>query len=276
MAIRYSRELRQQIDDTIRKYNAKIDRVRRRGQVERDTIPDKRQYSDFVGTFNSRKELLRELASLERYTHRGAEKTVQTDEGYSLSNWEINELKRDIRREKTALTKEMRKYEVLHPYVLGTKQDTTYAKMGDPQYENLKVRYKAIDKDIIKLSKQEFKRLKKRTKTYHQNRGTEKQKQLRENYIDMLMSLGYLVDLDKNVSNRVIEKISSLSPSDFMRLFERDKAVQAILDYYYPTVSSVGGLKVRTPFRYAEVERDVIDLYNLLDTNLDDMIDKLV
>lgn len=274
MAIRYSRELRAEIDDTIRRYNAKIDRVRRKGNIDTYLIPEKRQYSDFIGTYNSRQELKRELSKLQRYTNRGAEQVKEIGNGEKITNWEYQEIKRDIRREKSALTKEIHKYEQLYPHVFGKKQDVTYAQMGDIRYENLKSKRKALSKNIDTLSRQEFKRLQNRTKSYNKNRGTEKQKQLKENYIQMLLSLGYVTDVSSDTIGRIKEKIDDLSPSDFNKLFESDEAVKAILDYYYPSVIKTNGIK-----RYisldTSLENDVINLYEALEENLDKMIENV-
>ena len=75
----YDKKLNQQIADTLKRYNAKIDRLAR--ARSNFMLPQKVTKEDLMEVSYTRRDLQRRLSNLERFTKRGAEKTVMTSSG---------------------------------------------------------------------------------------------------------------------------------------------------------------------------------------------------
>ena len=57
-----------------------------------------------------------------------------------------------------------------------------------------------------------------------------------------------------------------LKPNDFLKLFKDDKSIRAILDYYPVVTNSFNAINPD------DIKEDVVNLYNNLIDNIDDII----
>ena len=137
--------------------------------------------------------------------------------------------------------------------------------MGDSDYLNLVARRKALEKDINKLSKDEFGRFKKlvektgKSQQYMNNI-------FKENYFEMLTDLAYYFDYDNDKLNLLRQKLMNLKPNDFLKLFKDDKSIRAIVDYYPIITNSFNAINPD------DIKEDVVNLYDNLIDNLDDIL----
>ena len=261
MAIRYDKKLNQEINRTIRNFNQKISRLEKQ---ERDLIlPDRITKQALKENIHSRKELRRRLKELQRFSTRGIERTITTKSGLELSLYEYQNIKKESARLKRNLTREIKMLESTSPKIFGKSQGFTFAQMGDDYYLNLKARRQALEKDnILSLTKQELERYKKllektaRNKEYYNEI-------FKDNYIDMLTELGYFYKYDKNKLEQLKTRLQKLDNNSFYKLFQEDKSIQAITDYY-PMIT--GQIKNFNP---ENIEEDVKRLYDNLIDNLD-------
>lgn len=152
------------------------------------------------------------------------------------------------------------------PKVFGKVQARTFAEMGDPRYLNLVARRKALEKGkLTKLTKEEYERYKKlviktvKNKTYMNN-------VFKENYLKMLTDLGYYYKYDKDKMKLLEEKLLKLDSNNFRKLFESDKSIKAILDYYPVVTNTTTGINPE------DIKEDVTNLYDSLINNLDDIL----
>lgn len=264
MAIRYDKKLNQEINRTIKNFNQKISRLEKQ---ERDLIlPEKITKKALKESVYTRSELRRKLKELQRYSTRNIEETLTTKSGIKTSKYELINLKKETARIKRNLTNEIKKLENEKPKIFGKTQARTFAEMGDQHYLNLIARRKLLNKNIEKLSQKEFERFKNlvdktiKNKVYMNN-------VFKENYLKMLTDLGYYYDYDKDKLKFLKDKIMKLASNNFQKLFESDKAIRAILDYY-PIITDTS-----TSIDPVDIKHDVTNLYDSLIDNLDEIVD---
>jgi len=267
MAIRYDKKLNQQINRTIKNFNQKIARLEKE---QKQMLPTRITKSQLKSDVYTRNELKRRLKQLQRFSVRGAEEIITTKGGVRLTQYELNELKRENARVKRNITRELNRLKVNKPKVFGKIQSSTFSEMGDTEYLNLVARREALEKNITKISKEEFERLKKlvektgRSQQYMNN-------VFKENYFEMLTDLAYYYGYDNNKLIEMKKKIMKLKPNDFLKLFKEDKSIRAILDYY-PIVTSNFDFNSGMYVNRMDYQEDVLNLYDSLYDNLDDIL----
>lgn len=262
MAIRYDKKLNQEINRTIRNFNQKIARLEKQ---ERELLPSKISKKELKESVYTRQELQRRLKELQRFSKRGAEDIIETKGGVKLTKYELDKIKRENARIKRNITREINRLKVEKPKVFGKKQTSTFSEMGDTDYLNLIARRKALEKDINKLSREEFERF---TKLIEK---TGKKQQymnniFKDNYFEMLTDLAYYFDYDNDKLNLLKQKLLKLKPNDFLNLFKEDKSIRAILDYYPIVTNSFNAINPD------DIKEDVINLYDNLIDNIDEII----
>lgn len=265
MAIRYDTKLNKEINRTIKNFNQKIARLEK---TQRDLIlPEKITKSKIKGSVYTRTELQRKLKELQRYSLRGAEETLTTTGGVKISRYELTNLKKESARIKRSLTREINKLKVSSPTIFGQKTVSTYAQMGDAYLSNLETRRKALEKgDITFLSGEQLKQYKQlllktsKNKQYYNN-------VFKDNYLKMLTDLGYFYGYDNEKLSELKQKILTLNSENFLKLFRTEKSIQAILDYYPETE-----IKPESGLNYEYIKEDVVNLYDALTENIDDIL----
>ena len=155
MAIRYDKKLNQEINRTIKNFNQKIARLEKQ---ERELLPSKISKKELKNSVYNRAELQRKLKQLQRFSERGAEEVITTKGGVQLTQYDLSNLKRENARIKRNITREINRLKVDKPKIFGKKQTSSFSEMGDTDFLNLVARRKALEKDINKLSREDFER----------------------------------------------------------------------------------------------------------------------
>ena len=267
MAIRYDKKLNQEINRTIKNFNQKIARLEKE---ERELLPSKITKKDLKDNVYTRTELYRKLKELQRFSKRGAEDIIATSGGVRLTKYDYQNIKRENARIKRNITREINRLRVSKPKIFGKTQSSTFSEMGDSDYLNLVARRKALEKDINKLSPDELKRFKKLVEATGRNQQY-MNTVFKENYFEMLTDLAYYYGYDNKKLNEMKKKIMKLKPNDFLKLFKEDKSIRAILDYY-PIVTSNFDFSSGMYVNRMDYQEDVINLYDALYDNLDDIL----
>lgn len=262
MAIRYDKKLNQEINRTIKNFNQKIARLEKQ---DRELLPSKITKKDLKSNVYTRTELYRKLKELQRFSNRGAEDIIVTGGGARLTRYDYQNIKRENTRIKRNITREINRLRVEKPKIFGKTQSSTFSEMGDTDYLNLVARRKALEKDINKLSKEELERFRKLVEK------TGKSQQymnsiFKENYFEMLTDLAYYFNYDNDKLNLLKQKLMKLKPNDFLKLFKDDKSIRAILDYYPVVTNSFNAINPD------DIKEDVVNLYDNLIDNIDDII----
>ena len=262
MAIRYDKKLNQEINRTIKNFNQKIARLEKQ---DRELLPSKITKKELKDNVYTRTELYRKLKELQRFSNRNVEDVITTSGGVRLTQYDYQNIKRENARIKRNITREINRLRVEKPKIFGKLQSSTFSEMGDSDYLNLVARRKALEKDINKLSKDEFGRFKKlvektgKSQQYMNNI-------FKENYFEMLTDLAYYFDYDNDKLDLLRQKLMNLKPNDFLKLFKDDKSIRAILDYYPIITNSFNAINPD------DIKEDVVNLYDNLIDNLDDIL----
>lgn len=262
MAIRYDKKLNQEINRTIKNFNQKIARLEKQ---DRELLPSKITKKDLKSNVYTRTELYRKLKELQRFSNRGAEDIIATGGGARLTRYDYQNIKRENTRIKRNITREINRLRVEKPKIFGKTQSSTFSEMGDTDYLNLVARRKALEKDINKLSKEELERFRKLV----EKTGRSQQYMnsiFKENYFEMLTDLAYYFNYDNDKLNLLKQKLMKLKPNDFLKLFKDDKSIRAILDYYPVVTNSFNAINPD------DIKEDVVNLYDNLIDNIDDII----
>lgn len=266
MAIRYDKKLNQEINRTIKNFNQKIARLEKENK---ELLPEKITKQSLKENVYTRQELRRRLKSMQRFSKRGAQDIVTTSGGVKITKYKLNEIKRENRRIKANLTRQINRMQKENPKIFGVKQSVSFAKTGDPTYLNLVARRRALDKNITTINETELKRLENlliktgRSKEYSDS-------MFKDNYYKMLTDLGYYYNFPENKLNMLKNKLDKLDTKTFYKLFSDEKAIQAILTYYKERISNFTGVNPE------DIREDVYNLYNNLIDNIDAIIQDYV
>lgn len=264
MAIRYDKKLNQEINRVIKNFNQKISRLEKE---EKELLPTKITKKELKQNVYTRNELYRKLKELQRFSKRGAEEIITTKGGVRLTKYDIENIKRENARVKRNLTREINRLTVNKPKVFGKVQSATFSQMGDIDYLNLVARRKALEKDINKITPQEYERLKKLIQKTGKNQQY-MNSVFKDNYFEMLTDLGYYFDYDSDKLAELKDKLMNLKPNDFLKLFKDDKSIRAILDYYPIVTDSFNAVNPD------DIKEDVINLYDNLLENIDEILEE--
>lgn len=264
MAIRYDKKLNSEITKVVRNFNNKINRLEK---LQTDLIlPEKISKKELIGSYYARVDLQRKLNELKRFSQRGIEKTITTKSGLKISEYELINLKKESARIKRNLTREINKMRTTKPKIFGKVQTATFSQMGDTMYLNLLARREALEKNTDTLTKEEYERYKKlviktaKNKQYMNNI-------FKDNYKKMLTDLGYYYNYDKEKMKVLEGKLDKLSPNEFLKLFQNDKSIKAIIDYYPIITDTLSSINPK------DIQDDVKVLYDNLIDNIDDILE---
>lgn len=264
--IRYNKELVEKINKTVRNYNAKINRLQKINPSL--ALPEKVTARSIRNMSESRKQLDKTLASLKRFSKRGAEDTIVLPSGEFISVYELKELKRESARLQRNLTRRINELADITPKVAGVKQDYTYAEMGDMRLNNMIAKRDTLKRMSKGLTKggdlKNFIKLLETTR----NKQNYQISIFKNNYIDsMLTNQAYAIGYDSNKINDIKAKLNKLSDKDFLRFFDEEKVVQMVRDKYI----DASKLKGETYFSYEDEMREIFDeLYDNIDNYLKD------
>lgn len=231
--IRYNKRLNNTISKVVKNYNAKISRLEKKNPYL--ALPDKISVKKLKAESETRKELTRQIESLKRFSKKGAENTVILPSGEMVSQYELNEIKRETARLKRNLTRRINELARTTPKTAGKLEGFTYAEMGSPRLNNMIAKrdtLKLMEKDFYEgkdVSYKTFARLLK-TIRHKQNYQTEI---FKNNYLDnMLFGQAYFIGYDQNKVNHIKEEMNKLSNRDFLKAFDEETLFQQIRDKY--------------------------------------------
>lgn len=256
--IRYDKKLNKEIDDTLRRYNNKITRLAR--QRSNYILPQKVTKDDLMEVSYTRRDLQRRLSNLRKFNERGAERSILTSQGYAISKYELDYLKREQSRVKRKINREIKRYETIKPTTYGKQEARTFAQMGDTNYLNALARLEAVSKDITALSQEQLVNYRKLLYSAGKNRDYLAES-FKLGYLDMMTQVGYTAGYDTQKLELLKEKLKDLDPTQMYELYRNEKSIKSVSDYYY--VLSDGKID---PEQFTQ---DVTNLYDNLIESID-------
>ena len=217
--IRWSESDSQQLSKAVRNFNAKVKRLEKKFEGQSDVvIPEKvtmKEMRDLIGT---RRDLNREIKSLQKFTQRGSETLVKanTENTIYLTKWQSNELvnranrinKQRIQRKEELENKEL----ISRGKSLGyTRGDLGMGKADVLHLRETNAFTPKMNKSDIKWK---FKHYKKESQSdYWKKRDI----QTRENYIKAMQTNMGIKD-----TSHIVEKIRKLDIDEFLNIFNSD------------------------------------------------------
>ena len=263
MAIRYDKKLNREIYQTVYQFNKKVRSLSANKGIKIPEIistkdlktqdPTKPLYS------YNRTELKRKLKQLRKFLEPGQEQVIVTPAKEVFSKWEYRNLQNQRRAAITRIKKQLREIEKTQITYAGRKMKYTYAQMGSQTYLNLQQKLKYLDEH--KLGKLTGDQLVYYRKFLATNTRAKRDKEWKENFLDIVLNLGY--EYNEDVT-RLREKLSKLTPAEFLRLFNQERLLKDLV-YYYKLLDE-------TAFDKGLVEDDVHQMISAMNENLDDMI----
>lgn len=266
MAIRYDKKINNEIRRIVNNYNAKIKRLEGKDD-ETISIPsrfDRQALKNLRETTKNRADLRRKLKNLQEFTKRGGEQIIRV-KGKSIPRYQYKQIQRYRNLINRRLKKREKFNESTYPTYEGKKEKFTIAQQFDEEVRNIQAqREKLIDVDYLSYSPQE---LTEYISSLESNARTINLTQWQQNYADMLLDVGYVHGISHKKLHNLREKLLSLSPSKFDKLFKTESTIKQII-YYYKQVNELG---VDIPYTDSEHE-DVMSIYGSLMHNIDTIL----
>ena len=228
MAFKISASAEKDLKRAINNFNAKVKRLE---NIEGDIyIPEKANITAIKNRVTNKWELNREIDKLERFTQRNAEELIKNKAGTVLSRWEYENLQREQKRLSARLLREIEQYGSIKPKEFGESQAASYAQMGDGKLMNLKAKREfLLNKSVSKANPLQLKQLIGKINTLNANYKTSKKQTFYDNYLDgTLINLGYYINYDTKKLDYIREKLSELSPDQFVKAYNEELSLKYI------------------------------------------------
>ena len=239
---RYNAEYNRNIERVVSNFNRKIARLQRAG---RTVLPDKVSIRELKSQNLTKSEMNQRLRDLQRFGRRGSENIV-TIGGNEYIAYEVDIFRRQLRRERARLTRDIQKAE---------STPSKYPMQHDRYTANLKAKRATISKNWNEL-------INSRVGKYISEQDA-KQSELYDTYFETLFQDAYQIGFDDDKINYITERLSKLKPRQFMRALEDDPNIQYIFDYYHAlTRTSALG------------DSNAYDAFQQLYENIDAIVDK--
>lgn len=257
-----SKDANKELKKAITKFNNKIKRLE---SVDREIdIPEKANIEAIKERISSKWDLNREIDKLERFSKRGAENLLINKKGVVLSRWEFENIQREQKRLQSRLIREIEIYGQTIPTEFGKKEFTSYARMGDERLSNLKSRQLALKGNVRKMSKNEIDELismlNKTSAIYRRDKST-----FYDSYLEgTLLNLSYETGYDMEKVKYIKDKLSELTPSQFIKAFNTEAGLKDIQDKYI--ISKEKGVKIE------DISEDVNNVLDELYKSIDQIV----
>lgn len=239
--IRYDAKYNKQIQRVVDNFNRKIARLNKAGI---NLLPSKVSIKSIKKQFDNRVDLNVYLRELRKFSKRGAENIVTID-GKDFTAWDIEVFKSRLRRERTALTKDIAQAQA---------QRSQYPMQHDIYTQNLKAKRKALSSkwaDII-VGKVGQKLIEQPTRST----------QIYDNYLEILFQDAYQIGFEDEKIEYIKDRLIKLKPREFLRALEDDPNIQYIFDYYHSLTRTSG------------FDNNARDAFQNLYENIDAIVDK--
>ena len=194
----------------INNYNSKIYRLRKKfanNPEYLNVLPNTTNFTDFKNSVTTRADFTREIKSLQRFSKRGAETIVENDSGVKSTQWAIREFnikKAVVNRKRKKLRAEIDDTDVK---IGGVSTGQKRASMNDVHENKLEPYEHTFE---TRKSQKEWEKAQRAIdKQVNQTYLTDKQEQMRENYIKGLRENNYLSGEDAEEIEKYIRGVDA-------------------------------------------------------------------
>lgn len=239
---RYNAEYNRHIERVVSNFNRKVARLQKSG---RTVLPNKVSIRELKSQNLTRGEMNQRLRDLQRFGVRGSENIV-TIGGNQYTRYEVDIFRRQLRRERARLTRDIQKAEAT---------TSKYPMQHDRYTANLKAKRTILTKNWNELINSKV------GKTISEQ--DIKQSELYDTYLETLFQDAYQIGFEDEKIEYITKRLSKLKPRQFLRALEDDPNIQYIFDYYHALT--------RTS---AEGDSNAYDAFQQLYENIDAIVTK--
>lgn len=228
MAVRYDADFNKEIRRVVKNFNAKRNRMTRRGYTE---IPPIMKVSELKARYANRRELRSELARLEAFNQRkDSVKEVETSGGAKAIKWELDYIKSnlDVARDYwDRRIKDLSKREKRFPAERGL-------------LDNAISNRQSLEIDIAYMNQDQFKAMK--GAVIHSLKAPHWTARNYRGFLSEVEAVMRAVGYDSKTINNFIDKFSVLNPDQFLRLYNTNDLIGRI--YEIADSPTYGGFKL--------------------------------
>lgn len=266
MAIRYDKKLNNEIRSIVNRYNAKVRRVTKKGDPDLFAPKqiNREQLKALKESVSNRTDLRRRLKDLQSYTERGAEKIIKV-KGTSIPKYQYKQIQkyRGIVSRKLKTREEFTKQ--THATVLGKRDKYTIAEQFDEEYLNVKaLQDRLIDVDYLSKSPEQLETYLESLKA---NSKIQNLTKWQRDYADIILDTAYVYGIQHERIHELREKLLSLTPAQFNKLYKTEKTISNIVNYY----AKINELGVDDVLKDEE-EDDIFNTFEGLFNNIDEIL----
>lgn len=263
MAIRYNKKLNSTISRIVKNYNAKIRRLSGRVDLDIPSLMNRNSVKLLKETTRNRADLNRKLKNLQEFTKRGGEQFIKV-KGREIPRYKYKQIQRYRSLIKRRLTAREKFNESTYPTYEGKREKFTIAEQFNEETRNIQTQRKQLlDVDYLDYSPSELTNY---LDTLESNARTVNLSRWQQNYADMLLQTGYVYNVPHAKLHEIREKLLSLSPAQFDKLFKTESTVKQ-LQYFYNQINELG-----VDVAFESMESDVTAIFNSLYENLDTIL----
>lgn len=267
MAIRYDKKLNKEIYQTVYQFNKKVrslsannPNVKIPSLITAKELKTKDPTNPLY-SYN-RTELRRKLNQMKRFLRPGQEAVIVTPANTVFSKWEYHNLQMMRKTALTRIKKQMKQLEETKMTYGGKKMKYSYAQMGSQTYLNLQQK-------LEYLTSHNLKEISGDTLTYYRkflvtNTRARRDREWKENFLDIVLNLGYEYRTDKTAIDVIRAKLSSLTAQQFLDAFNQERLLKDLV-YYYKLLNEKN-------FNKDLVEDDVTQMVDALEENIDEIV----
>lgn len=218
--IKWRKQDKQKVTNTVRQFNSKITRLLKKNPALKPYLPDRINAKKLTKNIQTRSDFNREINSLGRFLKKGAETPITTDTGLRTTQWQRKEIGYKvaiINRQRTAERK--RANVSTFTGTMGTIQKNN---LEPKQYDFNKIKPSDWDKFVQNVEKQ-----------VKENYFSEKNELYKQNYMTAISNV-----FNKEDSSKLLSIIQNIPAENLIDLFYSDPVLQ--IDFVYdPLEASV-------------------------------------
>lgn len=220
--IRYDEKLNREINRIVTNYNAKINRLNKKGISNIPSKLTKTKIEEIKKISKSRLELRRELKYYQRFSSRGGEKIINVN-GTNIPRYQYETIKELTRLSKRRYNKQIKTLETTN------KRGTQYkiAQLESVEMRNLKSRLNYVNKNI-----EDIENFNKYIETLFRNRSVTDPSIFLENYKKMLKDNFEIYGIDESIFKEINSYLNTLSGNRFYALYQSSSLMKEVLYAY--------------------------------------------
>lgn len=240
MAIRYDKQLKNEIYKAVRSFNAKVSRLEKKG-VSSALLPDRISTKSLKANYSNRRALRTELKALQEFSSRG--QTFRSEGGVTGTNMLFQYNKKRANKAIRQLQKELNALNQI---------PTRYPMMKSDSASLLQSKINYLKRDIYKLDIKQVNIYKRNIEIT--SKSNEKNAIFHRNFNTMMFATAYRAGLDRGFIKRLQDKMDKLPPEKLLELYRTNPAFTSVVEKYEASKNNVELDEGETEDTYEAIE----------------------